>query len=187
MLYQRIIAPLFIPGFLLANIRTGKETKIVVVVDDDESVRESLEALIETVGLRALPFASAEELLDSGQQGHTACLITDIRMPGMSGSELQTRLNEDRYKIPIIFITGHGEEKVRMQALRAGAVEFLIKPFDDDALIDSVRAVLSIECGRNCAGKLYGVPRRAGIGRIGLGGRHSKTGNRRAGGVLYGV
>jgi FixJ family two-component response regulator len=121
----------------------GKDTKVVVVVDDDESVRESLEALIQTVGLRALAFSSAEEFLDSGQQGRTACLITDIRMPGMSGLELQTRLNEDRFKIPIIFITAHGEEKVRMQALRAGAVEFLIKPFDDEALLDSVRAALS--------------------------------------------
>jgi FixJ family two-component response regulator len=116
---------------------------MVVIVDDDESVRESLEALIQIAGLRALAFASAEQYLDSGQQRHTACLITDIRMPGMSGLELQARLNEDRYKIPIIFITGHGEEKVRMQALRAGAVEFLIKPFDDGALLDSVRAALS--------------------------------------------
>jgi FixJ family two-component response regulator len=119
------------------------ETKVVVVVDDDESVRESLEALITTVGLQARAFASAEEFLDSGQQANTACLISDIRMPGMSGLELQTRLNADRCKIPIIFITAHGEEKVRMQALRAGAVEFLIKPFDDDALLDSVRAALS--------------------------------------------
>ncbi|MGA2051031.1 MAG: response regulator, partial [Terracidiphilus sp.] len=130
-------------GLWLGNMRTGKETKMVVIVDDDESVRESLEALIQIAGLRALAFASAEQYLDSGQQRHTACLITDIRMPGMSGLELQARLNEDRYKIPIIFITGHGEEKVRMQALRAGAVEFLIKPFDDGALLDSVRAALS--------------------------------------------
>jgi CheY-like chemotaxis protein len=142
-LYQRIIAPLFRAGLLLGNMTTGKQTKVVVVVDDDESVRESLEALIQTAGLRVLAFASAEEFLNSGQQGHTACLITDIRMPGMSGLELQTRLNEGCHKIPIIFITGHGEEKVRMQALRAGAVEFLIKPFDDDALLDSVRAALS--------------------------------------------
>lgn len=143
MLYQRIIAVSSITGLLLGNMTPGKDTKVVVVVDDDESVRESLEALIQTVGLRALAFSSAEEFLDSGQQGRTACLITDIRMPGMSGLELQTRLNEDRFKIPIIFITAHGEEKVRMQALRAGAVEFLIKPFDDEALLDSVRAALS--------------------------------------------
>jgi FixJ family two-component response regulator len=142
-LYQRIIAVSSITGLLLGNMTPGKDTKVVVVVDDDESVRESLEALIQTVGLRALAFSSAEEFLDSGQQGRTACLITDIRMPGMSGLELQTRLNEDRFKIPIIFITAHGEEKVRMQALRAGAVEFLIKPFDDEALLDSVRAALS--------------------------------------------
>jgi len=69
-------------------------------------------------------------------------MIADIRMPGMSGLELQSKLNKDHYRIPIIFITAHGDEKMRMQALRAGAVEFLIKPFDDEALLDSVRAAL---------------------------------------------
>lgn len=121
---------------------TVKEPRVVAVVDDDESVREALDALIRTAGFATLAFASAEEFLNSGQQRHTGCLITDIRMPGMSGLELQSRLNEGHYKIPIIFITAHGEEKVRMQALRAGAVEFLVKPFDDEAMLDSVRAAL---------------------------------------------
>jgi FixJ family two-component response regulator len=94
------------------------------------------------VGLPAQAFASAEGFLESGTQDQTACLITDIRMPGMSGLELQAKLNAERRRIPIIFITAHGDAKMRMQALRAGAVEFLAKPFDDQALLDSVRAAL---------------------------------------------
>jgi FixJ family two-component response regulator len=86
--------------------------------------------------------ASAEEFLNSGQQRQAGCLITDIRMPGMSGLELQARLNAERCRIPIVFITAHGDEKMRMQALRAGAVEFMAKPFDDEALLESVRAAL---------------------------------------------
>jgi FixJ family two-component response regulator len=94
--------------------------------------------------LPARAFASAEEFLKSGQQYHTACLITDIRMPGMSGLDLQARLNSERRRIPIIFITAHGDTNMRMQALRAGAVEFLAKPFNDDVLLDHVRAALAI-------------------------------------------
>src|SRR6202022_374599 len=94
------------------------------------------------VGLSAQAFASAEEFLRSGQHRQTACLITDIRMPGMSGLELQAQLNAEHCRIPTIFITAHGDAKLRMQALRAGAVEFLAKPFDDEALLGSVRAAL---------------------------------------------
>ncbi len=85
---------------------------------------------------------SAEEFLNSGQQHQTTCLIADIRMPGMSGLELQARLNAEHCRIPTIFITAHGDTKMRMQALRAGAVEFLAKPFEDEALLESVRAAL---------------------------------------------
>ena len=115
---------------------------MVAIVDDDDSVRSALQGLMKAVGLPARAFASAEEFLDSGQQKDTGCLIADIRMPGMSGLELQASLNAENYRIPIIFITAHGDEKMRMQALRAGAVEFVAKPFDDDALITSVRAAL---------------------------------------------
>jgi FixJ family two-component response regulator len=115
---------------------------LVVIVDDDELMRSALHGLMKEAGFQALTFASAEEFLNSGEQERTACLITDIRMPGMSGLDLQSRLNRDRIRIPIIFITALGDEKMRMQALRAGAVEFLTKPFDDDALLDSVRAAL---------------------------------------------
>lgn len=92
------------------------------------------------VGIPALAFAHAEEFLSFDRKGEIACLILDIRLPGMSGLELQSKLNAEHYKIPIIFITAHGDEKARMRALRAGAVEFLTKPYDDDALVQSVRA-----------------------------------------------
>ena len=118
------------------------KTKFVVIVDDDDSMRSAVQDLLEAVGLPAQGFASAEEFLKSGKHHQTTCLITDIRMPGMSGLELQAKLNAERCRIPTIFITAHGDEKMRMQALRAGAVEFLAKPFDDDALLESVRAAL---------------------------------------------
>jgi FixJ family two-component response regulator len=118
------------------------EAKLIAIVDDDDSVRTAVQGLLKAVGLPAQTFASAEGFLESGRQDETACLIADIRMPGMSGLELQAKLNAERRRIPIIFITAHGDAKMRMQALRAGAVEFLAKPFDDKALLDSVRAAL---------------------------------------------
>jgi FixJ family two-component response regulator len=118
------------------------ETKFVAIVDDDDSMRSAVQDLLEAVGLPAQGFPSAEDFLRSGKQHQTTCLITDIRMPGMSGLELQAQLNAERCRIPIIFITAHGDEKMRLQARRQGAVEFLAKPFDDDVLIDSVRAAL---------------------------------------------
>jgi FixJ family two-component response regulator len=118
------------------------KNKLVAIVDDDDLMRTALQGLLKAVGWPALAFASAEEFLQSGQQRETACLIADIRMPGMSGLELQARLNSDHCRIPTIFITAHGDAKMRMQALRAGAVEFLAKPFDDEALLESVRAAL---------------------------------------------
>jgi FixJ family two-component response regulator len=115
---------------------------MIAIVDDDDSIRSALQGLLESAELPAQSFASAEEFLKSGQRQQIACLITDIRMPGMSGLELQAKLNSERCKIPIIFITAHGDEKLRMQALRAGAVEFMAKPFDDEALLESVRVAL---------------------------------------------
>jgi FixJ family two-component response regulator len=121
---------------------TQGKTKVVAIVDDDDLMRSALHGLLRAVGLPAQAFASAEEFLKSGQQQQTACLIADIRMPGMSGLELQAQLNAEQCRIPTIFITAHGDERMRMQALRAGAVEFLTKPFDNKALIESVRAAL---------------------------------------------
>jgi len=120
----------------------AEKIKMVAIVDDDDLMRGALQGLMKAADLPAQAFASAEEFLKSGQQLHTGCLITDIRMPGMSGLELQAKLNAQCCRIPTIFITAHGDEKIRMQALRAGAVEFLAKPFDDEALLESVRAAL---------------------------------------------
>jgi FixJ family two-component response regulator len=119
-----------------------RRAKKVAIVDDDELMRSALQGMLKSVGLQSQTFASAEEFLKSGQQHETACLIADIRMPGMSGLELQAQLNAEHCRIPTIFITAHGDTKMRMQALRAGAVEFLAKPFDDEVLLESVRAAL---------------------------------------------
>jgi FixJ family two-component response regulator len=116
--------------------------KMVAIVDDDDLMRSALQGMLKSAGFAAQPFASAEEFLRSGQQHNAACLITDIRMPGMSGLDLQAQLNAAHCRIPTIFITAHGDAKMRMQAMRAGAVEFLAKPFDDEALLESVRAAL---------------------------------------------
>ena len=121
---------------------TKNGNKLIAIVDDDDSMRGAIEGLLKAVGLPAQAFPSAEEFLKSGKQHHASCLIADIRMPGMSGLELQAKLNADHCRIPTIFITAHGDAKMRMQALRAGAVEFLSKPFDDEALLESVRAAL---------------------------------------------
>ena len=118
------------------------KAKMVAIVDDDDLMRTALQGLLKSAGLLAQAFASADEFLRSGHQHDTACLITDIRMPGMSGLELQAQLNADHCRIPTIFITAHGDAKMRMQAMRAGAVEFLAKPFDDEALLESVRAAM---------------------------------------------
>jgi FixJ family two-component response regulator len=119
-----------------------RKAKMVAIVDDDDLMRTALQGLLKSAGLLAQAFASAEEFLRSGHQQDTGCLITDIRMPGMSGLELQAQLNADHYRIPTIFITAHGDAKMRMQAMRAGAVEFLAKPFNDEALLESVRAAM---------------------------------------------
>jgi FixJ family two-component response regulator len=118
------------------------EARMVSIVDDDDLMRAALQGLLKSAGLPAQSFASAEEFLRSGHQHDTACLISDIRMPGVSGLELQELLNADHCRIPTIFITAYGDAKMRMQAMRAGAMEFLAKPFDDEALLESVRAAM---------------------------------------------
>lgn len=116
--------------------------KVVTIVDDDESMRKALLGLLKAAGLPAKMFVSAEDFLDSGFQHRTACLIADVRMPGRSGLELQASLNAESCRVPTIFITAHGGAKMRMEALRAGAVEFLTKPFDNAVLRRHVRAAI---------------------------------------------
>jgi len=116
--------------------------KMVAVIDDDESYRVAVQRLLKSADLSVRSFDSAEAFLTSGQQHETGCLIADIRMPGMSGLELQSKLNSDHCPIPTIFITAHGDEKMRMQAMRGGAVKFLMKPFDGEILLEAVRVAL---------------------------------------------
>jgi FixJ family two-component response regulator len=118
------------------------KAKVVAIVDDDDLMRAALQGLLKSAGLAAQSFASAEEFLRSGHQHDAACLITDIRMPGASGLELQAQLNADHCRIPTIFITAHGDVNMQVQAMRAGAMEFLAKPFDDEVLLGSVRAAM---------------------------------------------
>ena len=116
---------------------------LISVVDDDESVRESLEGLMRSVGLAVKTFPSAEEFLKSEQVRDTSCLIVDLRMPGMSGLELQRRLITDRQSMPVIFITAHGSDSVaRTEALRNGAHAFLEKPLSEETLLKAVRSAL---------------------------------------------
>ena len=115
---------------------------MVAVVDDDESFRRALERLLRSAGFPVQSFACAEDFLNSGKQHETGCLIADIRMPGMSGLELQARLNGDHFPIPTIFISAHGDERIRLQAMRGGAVKFFAKRFDDEILLESVRTAL---------------------------------------------
>jgi FixJ family two-component response regulator len=117
----------------------SEKVKVVSVVDDDDSFRAALQRLLKSAGYPVRSFASAEDFLKSGQQHDTGCLIADIRMPGMSGLDLQGKLNADHCPIPTIFITAHGDEKMRLHAMRCGAVKFLAKPFDDAILLESVR------------------------------------------------
>ena len=118
---------------------------MVAVVDDDESFRNALQRLLRSAGFRVRSFASAEDFLKSGQPHETGCLVADIRMPGMSGLDLQAKLNADHCPIPTIFISAHGDEKMRLRAMRGGAVTFLAKPFDDAVLLETVRTALKTE------------------------------------------
>ena len=115
---------------------------IVFVVDDDISVRESLELLIHNQGWLAETFASAQEFLDRPRTLVPSCLVLDISLPGLNGLELQERVAVERTDMPIIFITGHGDISMTVQAMKAGAVEFLTKPFSDDVLLTAIRQAL---------------------------------------------
>jgi FixJ family two-component response regulator len=119
-----------------------RKEKMVAVVEDDESYRVAVQRLLKSAGFSVQSFATAEDFLRSGRQHETGCLITDIRMPEMSGLDLQAKLNADHCLIPTIFITAHGDEDMRLQAMRGGAVKFMVKPFDCALLLESVRAAL---------------------------------------------
>jgi FixJ family two-component response regulator len=120
---------------------------LISVVDDDESTRKSTSLLIESFGFQAAAFESAESLLKSSQLHETSCLIIDLRMPGVNGLQLQSRLAAAGYKIPIIFITAYDNNESRQQAIQAGALAFLAKPFNDELLLQTIRAALGGQLG----------------------------------------
>jgi FixJ family two-component response regulator len=115
---------------------------LISIVDDDDSLRNSLNNLIRSVGFGVQGFSSAEAFLDSNQLHDMACLILDVRMRGMSGLDLQRQLVATNCRIPIIFITSHGDDNVRTRALEAGAVDFLYKPFREEALLNAIHTAL---------------------------------------------
>ena len=119
------------------------ETATIAIVDDDQEIRQAITTLVETVGLRAEGFSSAEEFLRSPQAQDSACLLLDVRMPGMSGLELQRQLVAAHCSIPIIFITAYADDHVRARALAAGAVAFLSKPCGEEELLRAIQTALT--------------------------------------------
>lgn len=121
------------------SVQPSTDTPTVFVVDDDVSVRESLEALIRTEGFRVEVFPSAQRFLSHERIAAPSCLVLDVNLPDLNGLELQQKIADDRTGMPIIFITGYGDVPTTVQAMKAGAVEFLTKPFGDDVLLDAIR------------------------------------------------
>jgi two-component system response regulator FixJ len=124
------------------KVRPAGIAFLIGIVDDDESVRDALSSLLWSAGYRCAVFPSAEAFLYSGRLSEMDCMVLDVRMPGLSGPELQRRLREIDCPIPVIFVTGHADDDVRARALRQGAVAFLAKPFSEKALLDSIRSAL---------------------------------------------
>ena len=122
------------------------EEPMVFAIDDDASMREALSRLFRSVGMRAQIFASAQDFLMFKRPDAPACLVLDVRMPGLSGLDLQSELAAADLTIPIIFITGHGDIPMSVQAMKAGAVEFLTKPFRDQALLDAIHQAIQRDC-----------------------------------------
>jgi len=142
------VAKPFTDGLLLQAIRSALPVQskargnLISLVDDDESIRRTTTLLIQSFGFQAAAFESAESFLKSGQLHETSCLIVDVQMPGMNGIQLQRHLAASGYKLPIIFITAYDNKESRQQAMQAGAVAFLSKPFNDKHLLETIRATL---------------------------------------------
>ena len=123
---------------------TETETGLIAIVDDDRLIRRSLERLLKSAGLRAKSFESAEHYLDEGDQNGICCIILDVGLPGMSGFELRSRLVAEPNQLPVIFISAHDEPEVENKAAQAGAIAFLRKPFEDDALLNAVQTGMEL-------------------------------------------
>lgn len=124
---------------------------LVIILDDDQLVRESIDSLLRSVGLRTLSFASAQEVLDTALPDVTSCLIVDVRMPQIGGFEFKSRLTDRGDDIPIIFVTGYGDIPMSVKAMKAGAIDFLPKPYRDQDLLDAVTTALSRDSERRSA------------------------------------
>ena len=118
------------------------DTPVVFIVDDDASVRRSIQDLLASVSMRCEAFASPQEFLDSNPPDCPRCLVLDVRLPGMSGLDFQRALTEAKVNLPIVFITGHGDVPMSVQAMKSGAVEFLMKPFRSQELLDAIQQAL---------------------------------------------
>ena len=129
---------------LLREVAVTKTRSLIAVVDDDESIRESLPDLLRELGFEVQAFASAEEFLRSAELSRTRCLVLDIKMPGMSGPELARELARRHRGIPIVFITAHGDETIRPRLIAEGAVECLFKPFSETALLGAITTALKV-------------------------------------------
>ena len=132
------------------------EAPLILIVDDDENLRQSLQSLLRSVGFRVQPFASARELLDSYAAREAHCMVLDVRMPIASGFDLQADLQRNAIKVPIVFITGHGDIPMGVRAMKAGAVDFLTKPFRDQDLLDAVAAAVEADRKRRADEALLG-------------------------------
>jgi len=120
------------------------EERVVCVVDDDEAVRESLQILLETMGYGVMGFESGPQFLEACQAIDTGCVLLDVRMPNMSGMEVQQKLMEKRPDLPVVIVTGHGDIAMAVQAMRAGALDFIEKPFQEEALLQTIETALSL-------------------------------------------
>lgn len=123
-------------------IDSAPDAQLISVVDDNELVRDAITSLLRSVGFKGESFSSAEKFLNSPSLSEAACLILDVRMPGLSGPDLQRRLASENRRIPIIFITAHADARIQAEVMRAGAFDLLIKPFSDEALLRAVRSAL---------------------------------------------
>ena len=121
---------------------TSPDTAIVFVIDDDAAVRDAIQGLLKSVGLRSTSFGTAQEFLSSERTDEPSCLVLDVRLPGINGLDFQGQLAEAGVSIPIIFITGHGDIPMSVRAMKSGAVEFLTKPFRDQDLLDAINQAL---------------------------------------------
>jgi FixJ family two-component response regulator len=118
--------------------RVRQSNPLIATVDDDRRVRESVQSVLESAGYEAVAFESAEAFLESGALSRVNCVIADVRLPGMNGTELQRRIRQEHRQMPVIFITAHDDDDVRRQALRDGAIAFLVKPFDGGDLLEHI-------------------------------------------------